>query len=184
MLKPLSLIIATIATGLSAGFFFTYQASVTMGLAEVDAETYVATFQAINNTIQNPWFAIVFFGSIPAIGLALLAHCREAGSQRCLIAAALAAYVGVLIVTAAGNVPLNDQLAKAASGNPVGAAAARTAFEDDWNRLNLMRTLLSISSFSLLAIATALTPGFGRARERNGSTRRQVPSVSRRVLSY
>jgi len=29
--------------------------------------TYVDTFQAINATIRNPYFAIVFFGSLPAL---------------------------------------------------------------------------------------------------------------------
>ena len=67
----MTLLLATILVGLSAGFFFTYEASVTLGLAEVSDVAYVETFQAINETVRNPAFGIVFFGSIPAMALAI-----------------------------------------------------------------------------------------------------------------
>ena len=70
-LPRIALVIATIGAGLAAGFFFAYEASVTLGLAEVDDVTYVETFQAINETVRNFWFAAVFFGTIPATAVAL-----------------------------------------------------------------------------------------------------------------
>jgi len=68
-------VFATVLTGLSAGFFFAYESSVTRGLAEVDDLTYVQTFQAINATIKNPMFGTVFFGSLPALVLTGLLDC-------------------------------------------------------------------------------------------------------------
>lgn len=149
------LVVATILTGLSAGIFFTYDASVTLGLAEVDDETYVATFQAINDTIRNPAFALVFFGALPAIAVALVVHWRSSPLVRWLIGAGLALYLVCIAVTAAGNVPLNNQLASYTSIDARSAAEARQEFEADWNRLNLIRTLAVTASFASLVVATA-----------------------------
>ncbi len=160
------LVVATILTGLSAGFFFTYEASVTLGLAEVDDVTYVTTFQAINETIGNAWFGIVFFGAIPAIALALAANWRTPVAVRAAIGAGLVLYLICLAVTAAGNVPLNDELALFTEITPESAARARAAFEDGWNRLNLVRTLAVIGAFASLVVATALAP---RSRTASGS---------------
>lgn len=163
-----ALVIATVLAGLSAGFFFTYEASVTLGLAEVSDVAYVETFQAINETVRNPAFGIVFFGSIPAIALAVVANWRRARpAARALLAAALPLYVMGLLITGTGNVPLNNDLAKVVDLTPEAAAIARAAFEDDWNRLNLLRSLSIAASFICLVVATALpsmTQGGGRRR--------------------
>lgn len=147
-------LLATVLVGLSAGFFFTYEASVTLGLAEVSDLAYVETFQAINETVQNPAFGIVFFGSIPAIGLAIAANWKSAGQvPRILLAAALPLYLAGLIVTGTGNVPLNNDLADYGNLTPETSSQARADFEDDWNQLNLLRTLLIGASFTALAAA-------------------------------
>lgn len=148
-----TLAVATVLVGLSAGFFFTYQASVTLGLAEVGDIAYVETFQAINDTIRNPAFAIVFFGSIPAMVAALVANRHETRGIRMLIGAALPLYLIGLIVTVTGNVPLNDELAGHEIITPSVAADARAVFEDDWNRLNLIRTVAIGGGFAALVAA-------------------------------
>lgn len=148
----LTLLAATVFVGLSAGFFFTYEVSVTLGLAEVDDTTYVETFRAINDTIRNPVFGVVFFGSIPAIVVAIAANWSSMPPiGRALVAAALPLYLVGLIVTAAGNVPLNDDLADVGTITPTVAATAREDFEDEWNRLNLIRALAVGASFAALA---------------------------------
>lgn len=144
--------VATLLVGLSAGFFFTYQVSVTRGLAEVDDIAYVTTFQAINDTVRNAWFAVVFFGSVPAIAAAAVANWRGGGARRWLVCGALPLYVAGLAVTATKNVPLNDELAEARP-IPAAAAKARTDFEDDWNRFNLVRTMAIGASFATLVAA-------------------------------
>ena len=161
-LNPLgssALLLATVLVGLSVGFFFTYEASVTLGLAEVGDVAYVETFQAINETVSNPAFGIVFFGSIPAIALAIATNWRSMASlPRILVAVALPLYLAGLIITGTGNVPLNDDLAEVVVITPQTAAAARADFEDDWNRLNLYRSLAIGCSFvSLVAAGTDVT---------------------------
>lgn len=151
--QRISIAAALMLMGLSAGFFFTYEASVTLGLAEVDDVAYVETFQAINATIRNMWFGIVFFGSVPALVLALAAHRNSPTRVKASIGLALALYLVCVGITMAGNVPLNDELAAVTDVNPESAAQARLIFEDDWNTLNLLRTLAVVAGFGSLAFA-------------------------------
>ncbi len=147
-----ALLAATTLVGLSAGFFFTYEASVTLGLADVSDVTYVETFRAINDTIKNPAFGTVFFGAVPALVVAIKANWgRLAPLPRLLVTAALPLYLIGLVVTGTGNVPLNDELASYDEITPSIASQARADFEDDWNSLNLIRALAIGASFVSLA---------------------------------
>ncbi len=148
-----ALILATVLVGLAAGFFFTYQISVTRALAEVDDTTYVDTFQAINSTIRSTSFGIVFFGAIPALCAALALH-RSDRHRRAAIGVALALYLATFAITAAGSVPLNDTLALVADRGADAVADARADYEQPWNRLNLIRTLTSLGALVAMSIAT------------------------------
>lgn len=153
-------VLATITVGLSAGFFSTYQWSVTRGLARVDDATYVQAFQQINDTVRTPWFAVVFFGAGIFGALATAAAVRARRTQVARLAGlATVLYVaGVLAITFAGNVPLNEDLGLVI--DPAGFSAARAVFEDDWNQLNLWRALCGTASFlaALGAFAVSLRP--------------------------
>ena len=150
-------VFATVLTGLSAGFFYAYESSVTRGLAEVDDLTYVRTFQAINDTIQNPLFGLVFFGSLPALLLAnALQRDRTWSPKRLLLALAPVLYVIGMAITVTGNVPLNDELADVDPSTAAVAAEARDAFEDDWNRFNGYRGIAFVGSFAGMAAALPL----------------------------
>jgi uncharacterized membrane protein len=109
--QRVTMVIAILLVGLSAGFFFSYAASVTLGLAQVDDITYVRTFQAINDTVTNAWFGVVFFGSVFALGAAVAANWSAGRSMRALTGIALALYLTGVAITGIGNVPLNDELA-------------------------------------------------------------------------
>lgn len=148
-----TIVVTLVLVGLSAGFFVAYQISVTVGLAEVDDLTYVRTFQAINEEIRTAWFAIVFFGSIPALCATVAVHWSEGTIKRFLVSAALGLYLAGIAITAAGNVPLNNNLAEYGELTIELAATARNGFEQDWNRLNLARTLAITASFVTLVLA-------------------------------
>lgn len=92
---------ATVLAGLVAGFFFTYQISVTRGLAEIDDIAYVSTFQAINRTIVNVWFGFVFLGAFAAIAATLITNRRSDRTTRMLATAAAVLYLIGLAVTGA-----------------------------------------------------------------------------------
>ena len=158
MNRRLALVAATLLAGLSAGFFFTYQISVTRALAEVDDAAYVATFQAVNETVSNPWFGMVFFGSVPVIVVALAATWSSDTRARYLVVAALLLHVALLVVTGTGNVPLNDALAGYTPPfTAQEAEGARADFEAAWNDLNLIRAALSAGAFLALITATAVS---------------------------
>lgn len=163
----LALLAATVLAGLSAGFFFTYEASVTLALADVSDATYVETFQAINDTVRNPAFGIVFFGSIPAIALAVVLNWKTTAKiPRLLMATALPLYLVGLLITGTGNVPLNNDLAVVEVTSPAAAAEARADFEDDWNQLNLLRSLAIGASFAALATASLLVSSTNSPKSR------------------
>jgi len=164
LLARVTLAVTTILTGLSAGFFYTFEASVTLGLDQVGDQVYVETFQAINDTIRNAGFGIVFFGSIPALALTLALNWRRVSpTGRVLLLAAGGAYLIGLAITVGGNIPLNRDLAEVATLDQAEISAARAAFEDDWNRLNLLRTFAFGSAFAALAILPALVGGRWRS---------------------
>ena len=70
--RRLTLVAATIATGLAAGFFYAYHVSVTRGHALIGDHAYVEAMQAINATVRNVEFALGFFGAL-ILGVAALA---------------------------------------------------------------------------------------------------------------
>lgn len=155
----LVLLLATVLLGLSAGFFYTYEASVTVGLAEVSDVSYVETFQAINETIRNPAFGLMFFGAIPAMALAVALNWGSVNrAARLLLIAGLALYLIGLAITATGNVPLNEELAELTNVTTSGAGEARAAFEDSWNRLNLTRAVAFVGSFVSVAAVPFVSP--------------------------
>lgn len=172
-LPRLALLVATVLVGLSAGFFFTYEASITLGLAEVSDVAYVQTFQSINETVRNPAFGIVFFGSIPAIALAIAMNWRRSPLfARILLCAAAPLYLLGLMITGTGNVPLNNDLADVVNTTPEAAALARAAFEDDWNRLNLLRAIAVGASFAALAAASLFPERAGGSQRNEGQAAR------------
>lgn len=136
---------ATVLTGLFAGFFLTYSASVVLGLGQVDDITYVRSFQAINATIRNATFAIFFFGCVPSIAWSLVTNRRRGRTTTTLLSFALAACASVVLITFAGSVPLNNELATYVELDAVTAATARADFESTWNQLNLARSILAVA---------------------------------------
>ena len=74
LLRGGSLVAAAITLGLSAGLFYTYSASVMLGLARSDDRTYVRAMQNINVAIINPWFMAHFIGALVFTALAAALH--------------------------------------------------------------------------------------------------------------
>jgi uncharacterized membrane protein len=149
-----TLLAATVATGLAAGFFYAYHVSVTRGLALVDDRTYIDTMQAINATVRNWQFALSFFGALVLGGAALLVRVsRWRSPTTWLVGAAVALYLCAFLITMGLNVPLNEQLAAHADLANLDLAAIRAGYEPDWNRFNALRTLASLAAFACLAAA-------------------------------
>jgi uncharacterized membrane protein len=144
------LTITVVLLGLSAGFFVTYQISVMPGLARTDDLVFVQSMQGINAAVRSVPFAVIFFWPLPLLIASAVAAARRRWIAALLVAAALLYGLGLLGVTFAGNVPLNEMLATRL--DPADASAARTAYEEPWNRLNAIRTGCVLAAFVMVAI--------------------------------
>lgn len=138
-------LIAALLLGLSAGLFFAFSIAVMPGLRRVDDAAFVAAMTAINRAILNLPFGLVFVGALIApVVAAILAFITGASSPWLLLAAAALYLVGVLVVTGAVNVPLNEALDR--DGD-------RRAFEKRWVRFTTVRTVSAIVAFALALVA-------------------------------
>ena len=153
------LLFTTAATGCGVvgGIFFAFSNFIMRALGELPPAQGVAAMQAINRTVLNPLFFLVFFGS----GLAALIAAGHAwltgGTASALIgtAAAVSHVAGSLGVTLFGNVPLNNRLA-GLGAHDAALAATWTHYQSAWTRLNTVRTAASVLAAALFCVAAAL----------------------------
>ena len=151
------LIIAIVCVGLMSGLFFSYTCSVMPGLSRLDDFQYLSSLQSINRAIQNPVFFIVFFGVLITLPIATYLKYSQpvSASFWFLLAATIIYYLGAFLVTAIGNIPLNNSLDRIelATATKESLLSQRKIFEGKWTSLNLIRTVCSLLSFicSLLA---------------------------------
>lgn len=154
--QHIAAIVLVLLTGLSAGLCFTWSNAITPGIGRLDDLGYLSAFQQMNKSIINPLFILVFFGPF-FLGLINLYLFKNASSPIIwfLIFSVAFYFVGVLLVTMFGNVPLNEILDKTDLGNATveDLKLLRDQFETTWNRLHLTRTITSIISFLILILS-------------------------------
>ena len=150
------LTLAMTTVGLTSGVMFDWQVTVMPGLGELPDREFVSSFQALDRAIMNPLFiGGAFLGGAAFLVAATVAHRQARGRVRLLAAASALYVVGVVGVTIAGNVPLNERLQDidVASASSAEVAAARADFEGPWNRLHVVRTGASVLSLALVGLA-------------------------------
>src|SRR3954453_22642201 len=98
MLKTLVLLGATLTMGLAAGVFALYAHTVMPALKTLDDRTFVASFQALDRAIINPWFMLGgFAGALVLTAGAALTQRGEAALPWILIALGL--YLIAVVIT-------------------------------------------------------------------------------------
>ena len=153
-LRMLSLLAATLATGLMAGLYFAFSCAVMPGLARTDDRTFVAAMQWINVRILNGWFALAFGGAFVLTAAALVLH-LPAGGRAVLpwVVVALALSLGPLLVPFRVTVPLNDALvSEGDAAATADVASVREGFEPRWVRWNAVRAVLAAGALVALAV--------------------------------
>jgi uncharacterized membrane protein len=153
------LVLATIATGLTAGVFWIYGNAIMPGLRATDDRTFVGAFQSLDRAIINPWFiGGGFFGALVLTAVAAGLHLGEDWrSTLPWIMAAFVLHLVVVIITIAVNVPLNDAIKAAGDPATIDVTAAREAFsEATWLKWNLVRVVLDVAAFAALCVALLL----------------------------
>lgn len=148
---------AVLLSGLVAGLFYGYDCSVTKGLAQVQPDAYLQSFQAINKAIQTPYFFVSFLGCLLLLPVATWLS-RGQGQHAdfyLLLSATLIYYTGVFGVTIMGNIPLNERLANfpLATATENEKTAMRNVFEHTWNLYHRIRTVASVVAFVLTIAA-------------------------------
>ena len=154
-IKFVTLFIAVILTGLSAGLFYAWQVSVIPGTRKVIDMTYLASMQSINREILNLAFYLIFFGCLISLAISTVQHFNGAITFWFLLGATLTYLIGTFGVTVFGNVPLNDTLEAMDLANLAEAEVKefRHFYEEKWNRFHLVRTTFSVLSFLLSVLA-------------------------------
>lgn len=152
----------TVTTALIAGLLYAYSCSVNPGLNRLPDASYLAAMQSINREIQNPVFFLSFMGSLVLLPLSTwMLHSQPVSARFWLLLLATIVYgVGVFGVTVAGNVPLNEALngIELTTATPTNLADCRRAFEQPWNQLHRIRTVLSVATLMLVVAACLSQP--------------------------
>jgi uncharacterized membrane protein len=151
------LLLAALATALIAGLFYNWTTAITTGLHKLPDREYIAAMQSINQAIQNPLFFLSFFGAAILLPVCSYIHYKSPLSVNfyLLLAATILYLAGVMAVTVAGNIPLNNMLDKfdLANASAEKITAMRQAFENKWNNLNTIRTIASFISLLLVLLS-------------------------------
>ena len=142
-----------LATGLAcmlaSGALFAFSAFVMGALDRLQPEHGLLAMQSINVRAVTPVFMTALFAP------AALCVAVAIGDGSALAIAGAALYLlGPVGTTIAGNVPLNDALARLDPGDPRAGARWRDASQR-WTRLNHVRTVLGIAAATLLVAAGA-----------------------------
>lgn len=147
-------IIATVLTAASFGFFFTW--ALTMwGLDTAEPVAAMTSMVAVNEGIRTPLFMVVFAGAPLVTGVAAVASVMVgARSSAVWFAMAAAALVlGVILVTAIGNVPLNETIAAL---DPAAYGEQNwNAYSGPWQAWNSVRAVTSGVAVASCALALA-----------------------------
>lgn len=146
---------SAIGCGVMAGIYFIFSVSVMTSLSRADAETAVRVFNLINEDIVRSWFIPLFLStSLAAFALAVLSMIRWGEPGTALIMAGSVIYLtGMLAVTMAANVPMNNELARLAAP----ATAVWASFAEIWTLWNHVRALASISAAILFTVALTMS---------------------------
>jgi uncharacterized membrane protein len=146
---------ATVTTGLLAGLYYGYACSVMPGLARADDRTLVDGMQQINEVIQNPVFFATFMGA-PLLNAATWWIERRAGRRDAARWALIGLGLSTLgfLITAAFNIPLNNQLDRAGDPSRIAdLAAVRHNFLVPWSIWNVLRAVATTGALGCLVAA-------------------------------
>jgi uncharacterized membrane protein len=149
------LILATLLCSLVAGFLFAFAVVAMPGIARLDDSSFIRAFQVMDGVIQDnhPMFMFVWVGSALAlIASAAIGFSQLEGLNRVILVIATVAYLlGVQFPTVRVNIPLNNEIqtVRVDQINGQEAAKARSEFESQWNRWNLIRSIVA----TLVALA-------------------------------
>lgn len=122
-------------------------------LGRLEPAEGIAAMQTINAVVMNPWFGLAFFGTAAlALVLAGFALFNGGPAAGWLLAGSALYLIGVIVVTIAFNVPLNDALA-AVSAESEESATLWTRYLSVWTTWNHVRTIAPLAALACYIMA-------------------------------
>ncbi|HJQ60026.1 MAG TPA: anthrone oxygenase family protein [Vineibacter sp.] len=154
-------LLSALGSGLIAGIFFAFSTFVMAALARLPAPQGIAAMQSINVVVINPWFMAAFVGTAVlclVLAVASLLTWHRPGTAW-LLAGSLLYLVGVIVITRALNVPLNNALAAVDPASADGAAlwADYVRTWTAWNHVRTVAPLVATVAF-ILALVKSPAP--------------------------
>jgi uncharacterized membrane protein len=154
-----TLLLATVTMGLTAGVFGDWAFTIMPGLGTTDDRTFVGASQALDRAIYNTPFMLAFMGALVLSGIAAVLHLRG-GDRPVLpwVVVAFGFYLAAIVITMAVHIPLNDGLVAAGDPDRVAdLAAVRDAYQEArWSAWHIVRTIATTVAFGCLAWALVL----------------------------
>lgn len=155
-LVPILTLLAALGSGLIAGFFLAFSATVMWALKRQPPAAGIAAMQAINVVVLNPIFLGIFFGTAIlslVLDIVALVLWSESGSGYLLVGSLLY-FVGTFLVTLLFNVPLNNRLAAVEAESAEGKAVW-THYLQVWTAWNHVRTVAPLVAMAAFILAFA-----------------------------
>lgn len=140
-------IAAALGCGLNGGVLYGFSAFIMRGLAKPAAPYGMRAMQSINMTALNPWFMAPFFGTAVACFVLIIhavADLKDPDAVYLLSGGSLY-LAGVIVITIAFNVPLNDRLATVDPDSPEGAEIWHQ-YLLHWTRWNTVRAATGLAA--------------------------------------
>lgn len=138
---------ALLGSALVGGVFFTFSSFVMKALGRLPSGEGIAAMQSINVVVINRSFLGAFMGtavlSLVMAGFAFSGWGRP--SALFFLGGAMFYFVGTFLVTALGNVPLNDQLATLSATDPATHHVWKH-YLDRWTTWNHVRTAAAMAA--------------------------------------
>ena len=147
---------AALGAGLIGGLFFAFSTFVMTALGRLPPSGGIAAMQSINVAVLNPTFFAAFFGtaalSVVALIVALM-RWSEPGAGYLLVGSLLY-LIGTIFVTMAGNVPLNNALARVKPDSAEGASLWKQYLSTwaAWNHVRTIASLVAAASFIMALV--------------------------------
>jgi len=147
----------TLGCGLVAGTFFAFSSFIMPALNRLAPAQAIGAMQSINKLAVTPLFMLAVFGTAVLSVVVMIWAIRSWSVPGATwVLAGCAAYLaGAIIVTMAGNVPLNNALA-VVDPHALSAPDQWASYLRNWTAWNHVRTVTSLGATALLAVGLML----------------------------
>ena len=144
LLDPV-LFLAGLTAAVVAGVFLTFSDFVMRALGASAASAGAEAMQHINRVVYRSLFMVLLLGSVPLAGALLIVALTSAPAAVAywMGAGALSYFLGVFVVTAFGNVPMNQKF-DALDHTSYAGQGYWFVYLKSWTRLNHVRTIFSL----------------------------------------